>query len=270
MEYVTVRGVEVPALGLGTARMDETECRNAVETALELGYQHVDTAQMYGTEGPVGDAIAASGVDRADIFVTTKIHRRNLAYDDVLDSFDDSLSRLGMDYVDLLLIHAPSGTVPLEETLSAMDELRDDGTVGYIGVSNFSVEQLKRSMALSDAPILTNQVEYHPYHQQGELLEFCIENDVMLTAYSPLDVGDLVGDETLTEVGERYGKTAAQVALRWLVQQPMVSTIPKASNRNHLEQNIDIFDFELDADEMEQLFDLHGGLLDKIRDKLGL
>ncbi|WP_396613146.1 aldo/keto reductase [Haloferax sp. S1W] len=270
MESVSVQGVEVPALGVGTARMRGAECRDAVKVGLELGYRHLDTAQMYKNEDAVGAAVADSGVDRDELFVVTKILRSNLRYDDVLRSFEESLARLQMDYVDLLLIHAPSRTVPVTESLRAMNELQDQGTVRHIGVSNFSVKQLKDAIQASETPILTNQVEYHPFKSQRTLLEFCIENDVLLTAYSPLNRGAGLSNDTLQAIGSRHGKTPAQVALRWLVQQEHVAAIPKASQKPHLRENIDIFDFELTDAEMEQIFDLQGGLLTRLRSLLNL
>jgi diketogulonate reductase-like aldo/keto reductase len=269
MEHVTAAGVDVPALGFGTWPMKTETCRTAVEHALEVGYRHLDTAQMYNNEAAVGEAIADSEVPREDVFLVTKILRENLAYDDVLRSVEESAQRLGTE-IDLLLIHAPSRSVPIDESISAMNELQETGTVDHIGVSNFSVEELRQAMAASDTPILTNQVEYHPFKSRSELLEFCIENGVMLTAYSPLGKGRVVGNETLEAIGARYEKTAAQVALRWLVQQEMVAAIPKASSPAHIEANVDVFDFELSDEEMEQIFDLQGGLVSRLRSRLGL
>ena len=256
MEYATARGVDVPKLGFGTARMTGEKCREAVENALDLGYRHLDTAQMYDNEDAVGDAIAASDVDRSDVFLTTKLNRGNLAHEDALRSFEASLDRLGTDYVDLLLIHAPSDSVPVAETIGAMNDLQEEGTVEHVGVSNFSVEQLREAMEASEKPILTNQVKYHPYHSQDDLLEVCVEEDVLLTAYSPLAKGKVADDETLAEIGDRYGKTPGQVALRWLVQQENVVTIPKAGGRDHQRENLDVFDFELTDEEMERIFEL--------------
>ncbi|WP_129113022.1 aldo/keto reductase [Halegenticoccus tardaugens] len=269
-EYVTVRGVDVPALGLGTARMTGEECADAVASALDLGYRHVDTAQMYDNEEAVGRAIRESDVPRDEVFLTTKLHPSNLARDDTFDSFRGSLDRLDTEVVDLLLIHAPREYVPVEETLGAMNDLREAGEVRHVGVSNFSVAQLEAAMDASDAPILTNQVEYHPYKRQDDLLAFCVENDVMLTAYSPLDVGDLADDDALAEIGDRHGKTPSQVALRWLIQQEHVSAIPKASRRAHQLENIEIFDFELSADEMARIFERRGGVTDRLRSLFGL
>lgn len=270
MDHVVAQGVRIPALGLGTYKLRGNEGLRSIEKALEIGYRHIDTAQMYNNEEEVGKAVRQSGVDREDVFITTKILRRNLEYDDVLSSVNGSLRKLGMDYADLLLIHAPSSSVPIEESVRAMNELQDEGKVENIGVSNFSVRQTQEAIEASETPIITNQVKYHPFYSQNEILDFCIENDVMLTAYTPLANGRVIGHDTLSEIGEKYGKTGPQVALRWLVQQENVSTIPKASSEEHLRENIDIFDFELTRQEMQTIFDLQGGLIDRLRSRLGL
>jgi len=270
MDYVTIDDVSVPALGLGTYQLRGQACRNTVSEALEIGYRHIDTAEYYNNQREVGDAITDADVARDEIFLTTKVWRSNLQYDQVLQSAHESLDKLGLEYVDLLLIHWPSRTVPVEKTLDAMTQLHDDGKVQHIGVSNFSASQLQEARQVSEVPIFTDQVKYHPFTGQADLVNFCIESKVMLTAYSPLAKGKVVDDETLAAIGDRYGKSASQVALRWLVQQEMVTAIPKASSREHLQQNIDIFDFELTGEEMERVFELHGGLLTKLRQQLGL
>lgn len=258
MQFVTTQGVEVPALGIGTARFDETgRCQQAVETALEVGYRHIDTAQTYGTEGAVGSAIAASDVDREEVFVTTKLDDGNRDQDSVINSTHESLDALQVDTVDLLLIHSPNDTVSLEETISAMNELQDNDAVAHVGVSNFSTEQLHDAMDHSETPIITNQVEYHPHKDQSELLEVCVDENVMLTAYSPFDVGEVLDEPVLAEIGETYDKTAAQVTLRWLLQQEMVSALPKAAGSDHIRANFDVFDFELTNEEMDRVFGLH-------------
>jgi 2,5-diketo-D-gluconate reductase B len=268
MEFVSVQGVEVPAVGLGTYQLRGQQCVKTVRDALEMGYRHLDTAEYYTNQRAVGKAIAEASVDRSEVFLTTKVWRSNLAYDDVMDSVAESLDRLGLASVDLLLIHWPNPTVPVEETLDAMTQLREDGKTRSIGVSNFSVTQLRDAMQAGAVPILTDQVEYHPFEGQADLVEFCSENDVLLTAYSPLAKGDVVDDETVAGIGDRYGKSPAQVALRWLVQQEIVAAIPKASSRRHLAANIDIFDFELTDEEMKQVFDLQGGMPSGLRQQL--
>lgn len=256
MKNVHVNDVSIPALGFGTYKIRGEECRKACLNALELGYRHFDTAQMYDNEKPVGTAVKMSDVPREEIFVVTKLHQTNLAYEDVHSSFEESLSELGLDFVDLLLIHAPSRSVPIEESIGAMNELQKQGAVKHIGVSNFSIQQLNEAMEASNFPIITNQVKYHPFKSQVDLLQFCIDEDIMFTGYSPLARSRVSRNKTLEDIGERYGKSPAQVALRWQIQQQMVSTIPKAADREHQRENINIFDFELNDSEMESIFNL--------------
>ncbi|MEF8827126.1 MAG: aldo/keto reductase, partial [Halapricum sp.] len=240
MEYETAQGVEVPAIGLGTWQLTGADCRRAVETALEVGYRHLDTAQAYGNEREVGDEIAAADVDREEIFLTTKLDTPNRSYQRVVDSTRASLDRLGTDYVDLLLIHQPNYLTRTshEETLRAMADLVDEGLVRHVGVSNFGVEKLRAAREASDVPIFTDQVQYHPYWDQTELLDYCRVHDVLLTAYSPLARGGVLDDPVLERIGNRYGKSPAQVALRWLLQQDGVVTVPKATSREHIEANL--------------------------------
>jgi 2,5-diketo-D-gluconate reductase B len=267
-EFVTVDGVDVPALGFGTARIRGEDCVEAVRDALEVGYRHLDTAQMYDNERRVGEGIASADLDREELFLTTKLHPRSLAHEDVHETTRESLSRLDTEYVDLLLIHAP-GDVPIEETIGAMNELQEEGAVRHVGVSNFSIEELEAAMAASRTPVITNQIEYHPRRDRREHLRFCVENDVMLTVYSPLGVGDVLDDPVLAEIGEVHGKSPAQVALRWLLDQPMVAAIPKAASPEHRRENWDIFDFDLSAAETERVFEVHVGLDDELRELLG-
>lgn len=271
MEFVTAGGVEVPALGFGTARMDDYDVQyRAVSAAIEAGYRHVDTAQIYGSESAVGDAIADADVDRGDVFVTTKLAGENRGYDAVVGSTRESLDRLGTDYVDLLLIHWPVADADTAETLRAMNDLRDDGLVSHLGVSNFSVAETRAAVRDSEAPLVTNQVEYHLSHRQDDLLAYCIDEGVMLTAYSPLGVGDVLDDATLGAVADRHGKTPAQVALRWLLEQPMVSAVPMSSSPEHSRENFEIFDFELRDSTVRDLFEATGGLATDLAAKLGL
>jgi diketogulonate reductase-like aldo/keto reductase len=250
---VTVQGVDVPALGLGTWRLTGESCERAVGEALELGYRHLDTAQAYGNEREVGDALAASEVDREDVFLTTKLVNGNRDHDAVRRSTEESLAKLGTSYVDLLLIHNPMQRVPVAETLRAMDTLVDDGKVRHIGVSNFDLDRLHAAREAADHELLTNQVQFNPYWDQRDLLDYCEIHDLLLTAYSPLGHGGVLDDDVLAEVGERHGKSAAQVAIRWCLQHPNTSVIPKASSRVHIAANRDVFDFELTDDEMERI-----------------
>jgi diketogulonate reductase-like aldo/keto reductase len=227
MEYQMIKGEKVPSLGLGTYRLTGEACERAVERGLSLGYRHLDTAQMYGNEAEVGRGIRGSGVDRGEIFVTTKVWPSDFAHERVIRKTRESLEKLGTDYVDLVL---------------------------YIGVSNFSPSLVEE--ATGHAEIFCNQVQYHPYRDQNALLDQAQELDYLLTAYTPLSRGGVQDDATLEEIGEAHGKSATQVALRWLVQQDKVSAIPKATSEEHLGENLDVFDFELSEEEMDRISSL--------------
>jgi 2,5-diketo-D-gluconate reductase B len=268
MHHVEAGGAEIPALGLGTWQNTGPGCAETVETALELGYRHVDTAQMYENEEQVGEGIAAADVDRDEIFLTTKLWRSNLRAADVHESVDRSLEKLDVDYVDLLLIHWPHPRVPIEETIGAMRELREEGLVRHLGVSNFTRSQLREVVDLADAPLVTDQVLYNPYKDQSSAHDYCVDSGLALTAYSPLGRGDAITDDALAAMGERYEKSAAQVALRWLVQQENVVAIPKSTNEAHLAANLAIFDFELTDAEMDRIDGLRGGLKRRIANRL--
>ena len=254
MQYQTIKGEKVPSLGLGTYRLTGDACEAAVERALGMGYRHVDTAQMYGNEAEVGRGLDDSGVERGEVFLTTKVWPSDFVHDRVISKTLESLRRLRTDYVDLLLMHWPPDGVPLGETLGAMRKLQDRGSVLHIGVSNFSPALLEE--ATGHAEIFCNQVQYHPYRSQTELLDQARELDYLLTAYTPLSRGGVKDDATLREIGADHGKTATQVALRWLVQQDRVSAIPKATGGEHLAENLDVFDFELSEEEMDRVFSL--------------
>lgn len=250
MNYISVQGEQVPALGFGTWQLNGDEAREATRHALEIGYRQIDTAQAYRNEREVGEGIAQSGVPRDEIFLTTKIVRETLAGDKVGPAVDASLKRLGTDYIDLLLIHWPYDEVPLGETLAAMMVAKEAGKVRHLGVSNFRGPLLLEAMEL--APILADQVPYQPGRTQNTLLEIAVERDVMITAYSPLR-GQGVQSPVLAEIGEAHGKTPQQVALRWLLQQDKVSPIPRSSNPERRAQNFDVFDFELSDEEMGRI-----------------
>ena len=254
MEHQTIKGEKVPALGLGTWRLSGEECRRVVERALALGYRHIDTAQMYRNEDEVGKGMQSSGVNREEVFLTTKVWPSDFSYKRIIETTRESLKRLRTDRVDLLLMHWPSQGVPLEETLSAMRELQEEGSVRHIGVSNFPPSMVED--ATRHTEIFCTQVEYHPYQAQDDLLEQAKEMDYLLTAYRPLSKGTILNDETLQEIAEARGKTPTQVALRWLIQQEKVAAIPKATSEDHLKSNLDVFNFELSEEEMERIFGL--------------
>jgi len=268
MEHVEAGGASIPKIGLGTWQNTGTACTETVRTALDLGYRHVDTAQVYDNERAVGEGIAAADVDRDDIFLTTKVWRSNLRREAVVSTVQESLATLGVDYVDLLLIHWPHPRVPVEEPLAAMAELRERGLVEHLGVSNFTRSQLRAAGDAVDAPIVADQVLYHPYKDQSALREYCVDAGVALTAYSPLARGRVLGDDLLARIGDRYDRTPAQVALRWLVQQDGVVAIPKSTSRNHLADNLAVFEFSLTDDEMARIHELEGGFKTKLRNRL--
>ena len=248
MRTIDHHGSRVPVLGLGTWELRGQGCVEAVDRALALGYRHLDSAQGYYNEAEVGAGLRRSGVPRDQVFLTTKVRPRNYPSGDVRSSTEASLAALGVDYVDLLLMHWPSRVVPLEETLGAMRDLRDRGLVRHLGVSNFAPSLLRRAHELAE--VFTNQVEYHPFLSQTVLLREAERLDHLLTAYSPVARGKVDEDPVLQEIGAAHGKTPGQVALRWLIQQPRVLAIPKAASEANQRRNIEIFDFTLSDDEM--------------------
>lgn len=241
----------IPRLGLGTWQLQGADCVRAVEEALELGFRHVDTAQMYENEEAVGRGLQRSEVPREEVFVTTKVWRDDLDREGVRRTTEGSLKRLGLDCVDLLLVHWPNEAVPLEETLGAMRALREEGKVRHLGVSNFPVAWLEA--ALAHAPLVCDQVEYHPLLAQPALLRSTREQGLALVAYSPLAHGRVLREPAVADEAERLGATPAQVALRWLVEQENVAAIPKASSRAHLEQDLAALELRLDAQARERL-----------------
>lgn len=253
MQTVEANGAAIPAIGLGTWELRGRACARLVEQALRLGYRHIDTAQAYENEREVGEGVRASGVKRSDVFVTTKVWTTHFAPNDLLRSTKESLARLRMTEVDLLLLHWPNPQVPLEETLGALVEARRLGLTRHIGVSNFTVALIEEAVAKSSAPLVCNQVEYHPYLEQNKVLAACRANGLALVAYSPVAKGRVKNAEALHRIGARYEKTAAQVCLRWLIQQDVVA-IPRTSKVERLSENLDVFDFNLTDDEMGEIF----------------
>lgn len=250
-ETIEVQGISVPRLGFGTWQIEGSDATEAVRDALEIGYRQIDTARAYGNEAEVGEGIARSGVDRAEIFLTTKVFPGDFEPGALKAAAEDSLRALRTDHVDLLLLHWPDESVPLERTLAALVELREAGRIRQLGVSNFPAGLL--AQALEHAPVFCDQVEYHTFLGQERLLELARERDVLVTAYSPLAHGRVPGDATLAEIGEAHGKSAGQVALRWLLDQPGVSPIPKASSHERRVENFEVFDFSLSDEERARI-----------------
>lgn len=257
MSYWTAQNrTKVPKLGFGTWLMRGTKCVRAVQAALEIGYRHIDTAQIYENEAEVGEAIINSGIDREKIFLVTKLWRDSLSSKEVLNSTEESLKKLKTDYVDLLLIHWPNPRIPLQETLSAMQNLIKQQKIKMIGVSNFPVELIEISKKITPE-LICNQVEYHPFLDQRSLLKTMGTHHMFLTAYSPLARNRVFKNKTLQEIGAKYSKTAGQVVLRWLIEQKNVVAIPKAVKQKHAQSNFDIFDFQLNEPDRLILGSMH-------------
>ncbi len=253
MLHVTLStGARMPMLGMGTYQLRDAACTRAVNEALDLGYRHFDTAAMYGNHAAVGAALGETKVPREELFVTTKVWRDSLKRKDVLKSCDEALRDLRCAYLDLYLIHWPNSAVPLAETLGAFAELLDAGKIRHAGVSNFTVKRVKEALALNACPISCNQVEYHVHLNQEALRACCAERGIAVTAYSPLGKGRWHDDALLSEIGRAHGKSAAQTALRWLLQKG-IAAIPKAGSRAHLAANLDVFGWSLSAAEMGRL-----------------
>ncbi|SMO46432.1 2,5-diketo-D-gluconate reductase B [Halorubrum cibi] len=243
----------MPVLGLGTWENENPEqCADSVETALEAGYRHVDTAQAYGNEAAVGEGIAAADVDREDVFLATKVWISNLAYEDVIETTEESLEKLGVDAVDLLYVHWPAGAYDPEETLPAFDELRDRGLIDRIGVSNFEPDHVERAMDVLDAPVFANQVETHPFCKQTELREHAEEHGYEIVGYSPLARGAVFDDDVIGEIAADHGASAAQVSLAWLRERG-VTAIPKATSADHIADNWASRGLDLTDEELERI-----------------
>ncbi len=250
---VNANGAAIPALGFGTFRMPGPDVLRIVPEALKIGFRHIDTAQIYGNEAEVGTAIQQSGVPRADIFLTTKVWVDNYRQGAFTASVDESLQKLKTDYVDLLLLHWPGSPVPLAEQIERLNAVQQAGKVRHIGVSNFNTHQMDEAARLSVAPLVTNQVEYHPYLDQLKVLEDADRLGMSITAYYAMADGRVPRDPVINDIGSQHGKTAAQVVLRWLIQQHGVVALTKTATQSRLTENFDIFDFVLSTEEMKSI-----------------
>ncbi len=257
---VSSGGANIPAIGLGTWDLRGRTCARIVEQALRLGYRHIDTAEIYDNEREVGEGLRASGVRRDDVFITTKVWQDHLAPAEFERATKESLGRLRLSDVDLLLIHWPSQRIPLAETMGALCRMRQAGFTRHIGISNFTVPLIEEAVRLATEPLVTNQIEWHPYLDQSKVVAACRQHGLSVTAYSPIARGRAGNDARLRLIGMRHRKTAGQISLRFLVQEGAV-VIPRTSKRERLEENMAIFDFELDSAEMEEIRGLarHGG-----------
>lgn len=249
MRAVQSNGATIPILGLGTWELRGRTCARIVEQALRLGYRHIDTAQVYENEREVGEGVRGSGLPREQVFVATKVWWTNFSAGALERSVAESMRRLKLAYVDLLLLHWPNASVPLAETIAALCRVKREGLARHIGVSNFTVALIEQAAACASEPIVTNQIELHPYLDQTMVTEACRRHGISITAYCPIARGAVPGDDVLSRIGRAHGKTAAQVSLRYLVQQGII-VIPRTSRVERLTENSEIFDFELSADEM--------------------
>ena len=247
---VTAAGVDIPRLGFGTWPMKGETCATIVREGLEVGYRHIDTAQGYRNEAEVGEGLAASGVPRDEVIITTKIMPDNLGAGTLQRSVEESLHKLGVERIDLLLVHWPNPRIPLEETIPALNEVKRDGLVRAIGLSNFTIALLERAWSLTKEPFAAEQIEFHPFLDQRKIAAAIRARKMALIAYSPLALGRVANDPVIGRIAKKHGRTPAQVTLRWLLQQPDVVAIPKTAKPERLRENFAIFDFELDDRDM--------------------
>ena len=250
LQIVEAHGAKMPVIGFGTWDLSGETCARAVAAAVEIGYRHIDTAAGYRNEDRVGEGIRAGGVPRDDIFITTKVAPEELEEKAFLASAERSLRLLGIDQVDLVLIHWPSKTILVADTIATLNKVKKNGWSRHIGVSNFTVRHLAEAWAATDAPLVTNQCEYHPYLNQDKLRAACFSHGMSFTAFSPLGRRVVLQDPIIVGIAKKKGRTPAQIVLRWDVQQQATITIPKSSNADHIRSNFEIFDFSLDEAEM--------------------
>lgn len=254
MHRIKANGADIPAIGMGTWTLKGDQCAELVAAAIDVGYRHIDTAAMYANEDAVGRGIAGSGIARDDIFVTTKVWWTDIAPGDLERSAEQSLARLGLDHVDLLLIHWPNPRVPVADSIGALNRVRERGLARNIGVSNFTTALLDEALRASDAPLVADQVEYHPMLNQDKVHAACRKAGMAMVSYCPLYRGGALFDRPeIVGPARRLGKAPAQIVLRWHVQQDGVVAIPRTTRRERLAENLAVFDFELDAAEMDSI-----------------
>ena len=241
--------IEMPAIGLGTWRVTDEEAYRAASHALEMGYRHIDTADHYGNHREVGKAIKDSAVDRDEIFLTSKVWRENLEYSAVIEMADRFLEELQTDFVDLLLIHWPNKEIPMDKTLAALGELKNQGKTKAVGVSNFTIPHLKEARDASNVAIENNQVEFHPTFKQWSLKQFCAENGITLTAYSPLAQGEDLNLEVVKRLAGKYNRSEAQIIINWLISHD-IAAVPRSTKPARMEENLKAADFEMSPEDI--------------------
>ena len=249
---LAAHGAKMPAIGFGTMELPHRPAE-LVAAAIMAGYRHIDTARKYGTEERVGEGIRASGIARNELFITTKVTEENAREADFLHSAETSLKTLGLDHVDLLLVHWPQPKVPFAETLGALAKAKRSGLTRHIGVSNFTLAMLDEAVRVCPEPLITNQIEYHAYLPQDRMIAELRRHGMVLTAYCPVARGQLLNDPIVGEIAKARSKTHAQICLRWLIQQPMVAAVPRALEEVHIAEDLDVFDFSLSDDEMRRI-----------------
>jgi diketogulonate reductase-like aldo/keto reductase len=253
---VKANGAEIPAIGLGTWKLSGRGCIEAVAHAISVGYRHIDTAAMYMNEDEVGEGLRASGIPRDQLFVTTKVWYENVGPGDLERSAETSLRKLGLDRVDLLLIHWPNPDIDTATSIRALCEAKSRGLASHIGVSNFPSAMVEKAVAASSEPLVCNQVEYHPRLSQRAVLDTCRAHGLATTSYSPLGRGEIADDPKVRAIAQRHGRTPGQIILRWHVQQPGVVAIPKSATPSRIAENLDVFDFTLTDEEMAEIHGL--------------
>jgi diketogulonate reductase-like aldo/keto reductase len=252
MHVVEAHGARIPTIGLGTMTLKDDVCIQAVKTALQLGYRHIDTAAFYGNEKETGEGLRQSGIKREDVFITTKVRQENLMPDDFQRSLDQSLANLQLPYVDLLLIHWNNANVPFNLSVGALCKAKKDGKTKHIGVANFTTTMLDEAWAVTSEPLVCNQIEMHPFLNQDKVLAASKKHGTAVVAYCPIARGKIPGAEALERIGKAHNKSSAQVSLRYLVQMGAIP-IPRTATPAHLQQNLDVFDFTLTDAEMAEL-----------------
>jgi diketogulonate reductase-like aldo/keto reductase len=252
---LAAHGAEIPAIGYGTSGLGR-QAAASVASALAAGYRHLDAARKYGTEEGVGDGIRAAKIPRAELFITTKVSHENLRAADFARSVEQSLKALGVNYIDLLLVHWPNAAIPLAETMGALARAKRDGLARHVGVANFNITMLDEAIRLCPKPLVTLQAEFHPYLDQTKVLAAVAERGMILTGFCPLGRGRLIEDPLIGEIARRRGKTVAQIALRWAIQHGNVAPIPRSSNPQRIADNLAVFDFTLSNDETARIASL--------------
>jgi diketogulonate reductase-like aldo/keto reductase len=253
---IKANGAAIPSIGLGTWELRGAVVGPAVHAALDVGYRHIDTAAMYGNEAEIGEAISSHKTPRAEIFITTKVWPNDAGDGPFQRSAEASCKRLKVDQVDLLLIHWPSDTVPLKKQIFTLCDAKRRGLTRHIGISNFSAEMVEQAVAFADAPIVTNQIEHHPWLDQSATFKACAKHGISITSYSPIGKARRLDDPVLVAIAREKRKTPAQIVLRWQIQLPMNIAIPRSSKPARIVENADIFDFSLSPEEMQRISSL--------------